>query len=387
MPGRRGGRPAIRCSDPARAARVRLGETIEDLRPSHPPATAAREVLPPMITIGTPLLWSLFAAFVVVALAIDFLAMRQQGAHAVSMKEAGIWSLIWVAVSFAFVGWLWWFLGGASGDAARAELADAKALEFVTGYLVEKALAVDNIFVFLMLFTYFAVPAEFQKRVLMIGILGALVLRAVMILIGAWLISQFHWILYVFGAFLVFTGVKMWWAAGQEPDLSDNPALRWINRRMKVAPDYDGERFFTVRDGVRMATPLLVVILLIGIVDLVFAVDSIPAIFAITTDPFIVLTSNVFAILGLRAMYFLLAGMHERFHLLSYGLAIVLVFIGTKMLLIDLYKIPIAWSLGFTVTVLALTMLLSLRIPARPGATGSAYPFGAKKRDRSKADA
>ncbi len=340
-----------------------------------------------MISIGTPLLWSLFAAFVAVALAIDFLAMRQQGAHAVSMKEAGLWSLVWVAVSFVFVGWLWWYLGGTSGDAARAELANAKALEFVTGYLVEKALAVDNIFVFLMLFTYFAVPAEFQKRVLMIGILGALVLRAVMILIGAWLIAQFHWILYVFGAFLVFTGVKMWWAAGQEPDLADNPALRWINRRIKVSPDYDGERFFTVRDGVRMATPLLVVILLIGIVDLVFAVDSIPAIFAITTDPFIVLTSNVFAILGLRAMYFLLAGMHERFHLLSYGLAIVLVFIGTKMLLIDVYKIPIAWSLGFTVVVLAVTMLLSLRIPPRKGATGSAYPFAVKKRETTRGEA
>ena len=333
-----------------------------------------------MISIGTPLLWSLFAAFVVVALAVDFLAMRKQGAHAVSMKEAGLWSLVWVAVSFVFVGWLWWHLGGTSGDPGREAVANGKALEFVTGYLVEKALAVDNIFVFLMLFTYFAVPAEYQKRVLMIGILGALVLRAVMILIGAWLIAQFHWILYVFGAFLVFTGVKMWWAAGQEPDLGNNPALRWINRHMKVSPDYDGERFFTVRDGVRMATPLLVVILLIGIVDLVFAVDSIPAIFAITTDPFIVLTSNVFAILGLRAMYFLLAGMHERFHLLSYGLAIVLVFIGTKMLLIDVYKIPIAWSLGFTVVVLAATMGLSLLRPAT-GAAGSAYPFAPKRRD------
>jgi tellurite resistance protein TerC len=338
-----------------------------------------------MVSTGTPLMWSLFAAFVVVALAVDFLAMRKQGAHAVSMKEAGIWSLIWVGVSFVFVGWLWWTLGGGSGDAAREAVANAKALEFVTGYLVEKALAVDNIFVFLMIFTYFAVPSEYQKRVLMIGILGALVLRAVMILIGAWLIAQFHWILYVFGAFLVFTGVKMWWAAGQEPDLGNNPALKWINRRMKVSPDYDGERFFTVKNGVRMATPLLVVILLIGIVDLVFAVDSIPAIFAITTDPFIVLTSNVFAILGLRAMYFLLAGMHERFHLLSYGLAIVLAFIGTKMLLIDVYKIPVAWSLGFTVVVLAATMLLSLRIPPRKGgAVGGAYPFAAKKREASK---
>jgi len=314
-----------------------------------------------MITIGTPLLWSIFAAFVVIALLIDFFAMEKQGAHKVSMKEAAIWSLIWVAVSFLFVGYLWWHLGGADGD----PVVNAKALEFITGYLVEKALAVDNIFVFLMVFTYFAVPAEYQKRVLMIGILGALVLRAIMILVGAWLIAKFHWILYLFGAFLVFTGIKMWIATGQEPDLGANPALRWIRRHMKIAPHYDGEKFFTVRDGVKMATPLFVVILLIAIVDVVFAVDSIPAIFAITMDPFIVLTSNVFAILGLRAMYFLLAGMHERFHLLSYGLAIVLVFIGTKMLLLDIFKIPVSWSLGFTVLVLALTMILSLKIPPR----------------------
>jgi tellurite resistance protein TerC len=334
-----------------------------------------------MFSVGTPLLWSLFVLFVIAALAVDFLVLNRRGARAVSIREAAIWSLVWVAVSFVFVGWLWWYLGGNSPDPAARGLADAKALEFITGYLVEKALAVDNIFVFLMLFTYFAVPAEFQRRVLMIGIIGALVLRAVMILMGAWLISQFHWVMYVFGAFLVFTGIKMWWAAGQEPDLDANPALRWIERRMKIAPAYDGERFFTTVDGVRMATPLLVVIVLIGFVDVVFAVDSIPAIFAITRDPFIVLTSNVFAILGLRAMYFLLAGMHERFHLLSYGLAIVLVFIGTKMLLIDIYKIPVAWSLGVTIVVLAVTMLLSLRIPPRPGQTGSAYPFGARKRE------
>ena len=250
---------------------------------------------------------------------------------------------------------------------------------------MEKALAVDNIFVFLMIFTYFAVPAEFQKRVLMIGIVGALVLRAIMILIGAWLIARFHWVLYLFGIFLVFTGVKMWWAAGKEPDLDANPVLRWINRKFRIAPSYDGERFFTYVDGVRMATPLLVVIVLIGVVDVVFAVDSIPAIFAITTDPFIVLTSNVFAILGLRAMYFLLAGMHERFHLLSYGLAIVLVFIGAKMLLIDIYKIPVGWSLAFTVVVLAATMMLSLWIPQRVPA-GGAYPFGTKRRDAQRQD-
>lgn len=348
-------------------------------------ACAVLEVLP-MITVGTPALWLFFAAFVIVALLIDFFAMARQGAHTVSMREAAIWSIVWVAVSFVFVGWLWWYLGGTSGDPVAKGLADAKALEFVTGYLVEKALAVDNIFVFLMLFTYFAVPPEFQKRVLMIGIIGALVLRAIMILIGAWLISQFHFVMYIFGAFLVFTGVKMWWAAGQEPDLDSNPALNWISRHMKISSRYDGEKFFTVENGVKMATPLFVVILLIGIVDVVFAVDSIPAIFAITTDPFIVLTSNVFAILGLRAMFFLLASMHDKFHLLSYGLAVVLVFIGVKMLLIDVYKIPIVWSLGFTITVLVFTMLLSLKIAPREGQGGSAYPFGSKKSDSRSAD-
>ena len=189
-----------------------------------------------MLTTGTPLLWTLFVAFVLVALAVDFFAMEKQGAHKVTMKEAAVWSLIWVGVSFVFVAWLWWYLGGLDGN----PVADAKALEFVTGYLVEKALAVDNIFVFLLVFTYFAVPAAYQKRVLMFGIMGALVLRANMILVVAWLIAQFHWILYVFGAFLVFTGAKMWWAAGQEPDLDNNPMLKWINRHMKIAPEYDG---------------------------------------------------------------------------------------------------------------------------------------------------
>ena len=327
-----------------------------------------------MITTGTPLMWTLFGTFVLIALVVDFHAMQRQGAHNVSMREAAVWSLTWVGVSLLFVGWLWWHLGGLDGD----PVADTKAVEFITGYLVEKALAVDNIFVFLMVFTYFGVPATFQKRILMLGILGALVLRALMILVGAWLIAQFHWVLYLFGAFLVFTGVKMWLATGQEPDLEANPALRWIRRHMKIAPSYDGEKLFTVHEGVRMATPLFVVILLIGIVDVVFAVDSIPAIFAITVDPFIVLTSNVFAILGLRALYFLLAGMHERFHLLSYGLAIVLLFIGTKMLLIDIYKIPLSWSLGFTVLALATTMVLSLMIPPK-GKVQTAYPFASKR--------
>lgn len=322
-------------------------------------------------------MWGLFAVFVIVALALDFLALNRQGAHKVSMREAGTWSLVWVAVSFVFVGWMWWHLGGLTGDAATQSVADTKAIEFITGYLIEKALAVDNVFVFLMLFTYFAVPGEYQKRVLMLGVLGALVLRALMILVGAWLIARFHWVLYVFGAFLVFTGIKMWWAAGKEPDLDNNPALKWLRRKVKIAPSYDGERFFTVVQGVRMATPLAIVIVLIGIVDLVFAVDSIPAIFAITTDPFIVLTSNVFAILGLRAMYFLLAGVHERFHLLSYGLALVLTFIGIKMLIIDFYKIPVVWSLSITAAILTLTMVISTLVPSK-GTVKKAYPFDTK---------
>jgi tellurite resistance protein TerC len=242
-----------------------------------------------------------------------------------------------------------------------------------------------------MVFTYFAVPAEYQKRVLVIGILGAIVLRAILILVGAWLLQHFHWLLYIFGAFLVLTGIKMWWAAGQEPDLGRNPVLKWINRKMRISPTYDGEKFFTVRNGVRMATPLLVVIVMIGVVDVIFAVDSIPAIFAITLDPFIVLTSNVFAILGLRAMYFLLANMHEKFHLLSYGLALILGFIGTKMLLIDVYKIPVAWSLGATATILVATMVLSLMIPpraepSRPGTSSLAGAPAATLRARKKAN-
>jgi len=333
-----------------------------------------------MHTIGTPLLWGTFAAFFVVALFVDFIVLNRQGAHRVSMKEAALWSVIWVLTSFLFVGIMWWELGGTASDPVAQALANTKALEFITGYLVEKALAVDNIFVFLMIFTYFAVSPEYQKRVLMIGILLALVLRAGMILIGAWLVAQFHWILYIFGAFLIYTGFRMWRASGEEPDLEANPALKWIRRRFRIAPDYDGEHFLTRVNGVKMATPLLIVVGLIGIIDVVFAVDSIPAIFAITTDPFIVLTSNIFAILGLRAMYFLLAGMQERFHLLPYGLALVLGFIGTKMLLIDVCKIPIIWSLGVTFAILVLTMILSLIIKPKEGAhPHGAFPFDGKR--------
>jgi tellurite resistance protein TerC len=319
-----------------------------------------------MDSIAPLWLWIFFVVSVLVALFVDFVVLKKQGAQAVGVKEALNWSIVWVLLSLAFNGLFWWAIHQDHG----AALANEKGMEFLTGYLIEKSLAVDNIFVFLMIFTYFAVPPEFQKRVLMIGIIGAIVLRTVMILVGAWLIQQFHWVLYVFGTFLVVTGIKTWWAAGQEPDLESNPALKLLRRLLPVSKSFDGERFFTRANGKRIATPLLLVIALVGITDVIFAVDSIPAIFAITTDPFIVLTSNVFAILGLRAMYFLLAAVAVKFHLLGYGLAVVLAFIGTKMLLIDVVKIPVAASLGAVVAILALTMALSVatapRIASKP---------------------
>ena len=311
-----------------------------------------------MDTVAPLWLWATFVAIVLISLFVDFVVLKKQGAHDIGVKEALNWSLIWVALSFLFNGLFWWAIKDTTGS---VELANTKSLEFLTGYLIEKSLAVDNIFVFLMIFTYFAVPSEFQKRVLMIGIIGAIVLRTIMILVGGWLLAEFHWVLYVFGAFLILTGVKMWWAAGKEPDLDDNPALKLLRKLLPVSKNYDGEKFWTIENGKKIATPLFMVICLIALTDVIFAVDSIPAIFAITSDPFIVLTSNVFAILGLRAMYFLLAAVANKFHLLNYGLAVILVFIGTKMCLIDVFKIPVSISLGVVVGILAVTMMLSVR--------------------------
>lgn len=322
-----------------------------------------------METIGTWWMWASFFAIVLVMLAIDLLVVGGGKQHRVSLREAATWSGIWVGVSLLFAGVLWWYLDGAAGR----EVANAKTLEFVTGYLIEKSLAVDNVFVWLMLFSFFAIPLELQKRVLVLGVLGAIVMRTVMIFAGVWLIAQFHWLLYVFGAFLLVTGVKMWWFADEKPDLANNPVIRWIRGHMKVTDELHGERFFISRNEagrvVRYVTPLFLVLVLVEITDLIFAVDSIPAIFAITTDPFIVLTSNIFAILGLRAMYFLLADMADRFSLLKYGLALVLMFIGAKMLLIDLYKIPVMFSLCVVATIIAASILLSLRKDVRERAS------------------
>ena len=305
-------------------------------------------------------MWAAFVAVVLVMLAVDLLMVGGGREHRVSVKEAATWSLVWVVLSLVFAGALWWYLDGAMGR----EIANAKAVEFVTGYLIEKSLAIDNVFVWLMLFSFFAVPLELQKRVLLYGVLGAIVMRTVMIFAGVWLIAKFHWILYVFGAFLLVTGVKMWLLADATPDLANNPLLKWMRGHMKVTDHLEGERFFVKRAAggtlVRYATPMFLVLVLVEASDLIFAVDSIPAIFAITTDPFIVLTSNVFAILGLRAMYFLLADMASRFSLLKYGLALVLMFIGVKMLLLDIYKIPVAVSLAVVALIIGMSVAMSL---------------------------
>ncbi|MBZ0249511.1 MAG: TerC family protein [Burkholderiales bacterium] len=312
-------------------------------------------------TIGTPGLWATFAAFVVAALAIDLWVMDRRAEQAVGVKTAAVWSVVWIALALAFGAGLWAWLDGTAGR----ELANEKAAEYLTGYLIEKSLSVDNIFVFLMLFTYFAVPPERQRKVLVLGVLGAVVLRVVMILIGAWLIARFHWILYVFGLFLLATGVKMILFADEKPDLERNPVLRWMRGHLAISPQFHGDRYWVEEGGKRWFTPLFVVLVLIGVTDIVFAVDSIPAIFAITDDPFIVMTSNIFAVLGLRALYFVLADLAARFHLLAYGLGAILVFVGLKMLAVDFFKVPVAWSLGVVGAILAAAIAASLAFPPR----------------------
>ena len=306
--------------------------------------------------IGEPWMWAAFVAFVLAMLAVDLFLVGGNKAHKVGFREAAAWSVVWFALAMLFNLGLWAYLKGQYGG----EVAEAKAMAFLTGYLIEKSLAVDNIFVFLMIFTFFAVPAEFQRRVLIYGVIGAIAMRAVMIVAGAWLVSEFHWVLYLFGVFLVATGVKMLMFAEAEPDLGRNPLLNWVKRHLRLTPDYRGEKFWVVENGARLFTPLFLVLVMIELSDLIFAVDSIPAIFAITTDPFIVFTSNIFAILGLRAMYFMLAGLADRFHLLKYGLAMVLIFVGFKMLIVDLYKIPVGLSLGIVGLIIATFMFASL---------------------------
>jgi len=299
----------------------------------------------------TPLIfWIIFNAFVLLMLALD-LGVFHRRAHEVSVKEALTWTFIWIVLALVFNGIIFYWKGR------------QQALEFFTGYLIEKALSIDNIFVFIMIFSYFQIPSKHQHKVLFWGIIGALIMRVIFIFAGAALIHKFHFTIYIFGAFLVYTGYKMFSHTNIKIDPDKNPLIRFFKRFMPVTSQLHEDRFFIVQNGKHFATPLFLVLLLIETTDLIFAVDSIPAILAITQDQFIVYTSNVFAILGLRSLYFALAGIVHRFWLLSYGLAVVLIFVGIKMLIIDLYKIPIELSLIIIASIITLSVLLSLRIP------------------------
>jgi tellurite resistance protein TerC len=310
------------------------------------------------ISVGTPALWAGFIGFVLVMLALD-LGVFNRRAHEIHIREALIWSVIWVSISLLFNAWIWHHFGAVHG------------LEFLTGYLLEKALSVDNLFVFIVLFSFFAVPAKLQHRVLFWGILGALVMRALFIVAGAALIHRFHWIIYVFRAFLLFTGVKLLLHRGGEIHPERNPVMKVFRRFIPLTSDYRGASFVVKEGGRWLATPLLMVLVVVEATDIVFAVDSIPAIFAITTDPFIVFTSNIFAILGLRALYFLLAGMMGRFHYLKVGLGLVLAFVGVKMLLADVGKLPVAVSLGVIAALLGGSIVASLLRPVSESGEGT----------------
>ncbi|MES2825170.1 MAG: TerC family protein [Pseudomonadota bacterium] len=309
-----------------------------------------------MTTIGSPLLWAGFLIFVLVMLALDLFVFGANNTHKVSIKEAASWSLVWFLLAIGFNTGLWWYTQGSLG----AEIADRKALEFFTGYLIEKSLSVDNVFVFLLIFSAFQIAPEYQRRVLIYGVLGAITMRILLILLGSWIVQEFHWILYAFGLFLLITGIKMMIPSDKKQDIENNWIVKLARKYFRITHEYDGKRFIIHKDGVRYFTPLFLVLILIEVSDLIFAVDSIPAIFAITTDPFIVATSNIFAIMGLRALYFLLADVAERFHLLKYGLAIVLAFIGTKMLLMPWFQMPVSVSLAVVVVVIGLSMAASL---------------------------
>src|SRR5574339_687787 len=306
---------------------------------------------------GTIWLWIGFNAFVLFMLALD-LGVFHRHSHVVSTREAAIWSVVWISLSMAFNVGLYFFWDVIS---PASEYTNSEAsLAFFTGYLIEKSLSVDNIFVFVLIFTYFAVPAASQHRVLFWGIIGALLMRGTLIAVGATLLKEFHWIIYIFGAFLIFTGIKMALHRNEEIHPENNPLVKLLRRIMPVTENYEGENFFIRRAGKLIATPLLLVLLMVESTDLIFAVDSIPAIFAVTNDPFIVYTSNVFAILGLRSLYFLLSNVMNKFRYLKIGLAFVLTFVSVKMVLVDLYKIPVCISLGVIASILAISVLASL---------------------------
>ena len=300
---------------------------------------------------STTWLWAGFSVFILLMLSLD-LGLLNRKAHAIKYREAAIWSGVWVTLAMMFAGLVFWYQGSTRG------------LEFLTGYLIELSLSVDNLFVFLLIFSYFKVPAKFQHRVLFWGVLGALVMRLTMIFVGAALINRFHWIIYIFGVFLVYTGIKMFRQEELDIQPEDNPLVKAVTKYIPISRQYEEAHFFTRQNGKLTGTLLLLVLVIVEVTDLVFAVDSIPAIFAITTNTFIVYTSNVFAILGLRSMYFLLAGVVEKFQYLKMGLAIVLTFIGTKMLVVAVgIHIPIWASLVFVAVVLLLSVVASVLWP------------------------
>jgi tellurite resistance protein TerC len=320
-----------------------------------------------MQSIGSPALWAGFIVFVLAMLALD-LGIFHKKAHVVRFKEAALWSAVWVGLALLFNLGLWWKAGA------------QPATEFLTGYLIEKSLSVDNIFVFVVIFSALKIPALYQHRVLFWGILTALILRAVMIFAGVALLTRFHWLIYVFGAFLILTGVKLFlaWRKGQSENVEESWALRMMRRVVPSTQKLDGERFFTVENGKRLATPLFMALLLVEFTDVVFALDSIPAIFAITQDPFLVFTSNIFAILGLRSLFFLLAGLVEKFSYLKVGLAGILVFVGAKMALVDVVKVSPFASLGVIAAMLGASLLASFYLgkPKSPAPVAPGTPPG-----------
>lgn len=311
-----------------------------------------------METIGTLWLYLVFFAIVAVMLVIDFVGFKHQHGQEVKVRTAAYWSIAWVSVATLFGGGLWLYLEQTAG----AAIANTKVMEYFAGYLLEKSLAIDNVFVWLMIFAAFAIPPALQRKLLLYGVLGAIVLRTIFIFIGAWFVQEFSWILYLFGAFLVYTGFKFLRGQHEEDrNIEDMAILKWLRKHMRITPQLQGDKFFVRQNGLLWATPLFLVLILVEASDVIFAVDSIPAIFAVTTDPFIVLTANLMAILGLRAMFFLLSGAASKMHYLPYGLGLILVFIGFKMLMLDVFHMPIWISLSFIVIVLTVTAILSIR--------------------------
>ena len=310
-----------------------------------------------MESIGNMGLYLVFFAIILVMLLVDFLGFRPRQDQPVPLKQAAYWSVAWVTVSVIFGAGLWFYLQQSSG----MDMANQKTLEYFTGYLLEKSLAIDNVFVWLMIFSAFAIPPALQKQVLLYGVLGAIILRTVFIFMGAWLVQEFAWVLYIFGAFLVYTGYQFLKGQENKANIEDRALLKWLRKHCRITPQLEGHQFWVRKQGQFWLTPLFVVLILVEFSDVIFAVDSIPAIFAVTHDPFIVLTANLMAILGLRAMFFLLSGAAAKMHYLPYGLGVILLFIGTKMLLLDVIHLPIWVSLGVIAVVLAITGWMSYR--------------------------